>query len=330
MVGMKQMKKLLLLLSLLALIFIAMPTVAAISITADGNLDDWGLGALSGPSSNWELNETWIPTNPGVEFLVTNNNNPLHKGLPGFYASGVHIIGTKNNWKFYDSAPGILKATGQKVNTPWGGEPWNIEALYLTQDSSNIYLAAITSMPQDGLFGNRSGHDDTPADLAMHFKATPGAKYGFEYGLKLGSQKVPGNYNPGDIVYLPDWNGNGYILPVIPDVMKSPALPGGGVVGQAQLAYTSSWINHVDHGSAQYVIETIIPKANVGLGNNVAFSSVGTAVSSNNVGLSNFLLTQNCENDRIFVPEFPTIAVSVGAILGMIFVIYSVRRKDQE
>jgi hypothetical protein len=214
------------------------------------------------------------------------------------------------------------------VNTPWGGEPWDVEALYLAQDSSNIYLAAITSMPQAGLFGNHSSHDSTPADLAMHFKTVPGAKLGFEYGVKLGSQKTPGHYNPGDIVYLPDWQENGYILPAIPDVMKSPALPGGGVVGQAQIAYTSSWINHVDHGSNQYVIELVIPKTDVGLANNVGINSAATAVSTRNVALSNFLLTQNCENDRIFVPEFPTIAVSVGAILGMIFVIYSVRRKD--
>ena len=92
-------------------------------------------------------------------------------------------------------------------------------------------------------------------------------------------------------------------------------MPGGHVSGHAQISYSSSWVNHVDHGSKQYVIELTIPKSDVGVTGNVA--------------LSNFMITQNCQNDRIFVPEFPTIAVSIGAILGLIFVIYIVRQKDQ-
>jgi hypothetical protein len=305
--------KLVVLIALLAIAAIAVPAVSALAITSDGNLNDWGLGALSGPSSNWDLNATWIPTNGGVEFLVADNDNPLHTGYPGFYAPGPHMIGTMNSWKFYDEPLGVLKSTGTPVNVPWGGKPYDIEAMYLAQDNDNIYVAIVTSMPQDGLLGNSSGDDVTPADLAMHFKTVSGSKYGFEYGVKLGTEKVPGNYNPGDIVYLPNWQDNGYILPVVPDVIDS-ALPGGGVVGHAQISYTDSWINHVDHGSNQHVIELTIPKADVGVDGNVA--------------LSNFLITQNCQNDRIFVPEFPTIAVSIGAILGLIFVIYVVRKKE--
>jgi len=303
------------LLAVLVVAVLAVPAVSALAITADGNLDDWGLQALSGPSADWSNNNTWIPTNPGVEFLVANNDNPLHSGYPGFYAPGVHITGTANSWKFYDEPIGVLASDGTPVNVPWGGEPYDVEAMYLAQDTDNFYMAVITSMPQDGLFGNNSGHDNTPADLAMHFSYTPSAKMGFEYGIKLGSQKNVGNYNPGDIVYLPDWQDQGYILPKTPDVMQSPALPGGGVTGHAQIAYTGSWINHVDQGSPQYVIELVIPKSAVGQ-------------TGENAALSNFLITQNCENDRIYVPEFPTVAVSAAAILGLVFVIYVVRRKE--
>lgn len=315
-----------LILCLVAFLATGIPTAGA--ITVDGNLEDWGLGALAGPSSDWSANETWIPTDTTVHFVIENNDNPLHTGYPGFYAPGVHIIGSPLNWNFYDEKPGILKSTGQDVNVPWGGEPYDVEAIYLKQDNQNIYLAAITSMPQDGLNGTSSGQDETPSDLAMHFTNVPEAKFNFEYGVKLGSQKLPGNYNPGDIVYLPDWQSHGYILPATPDVMKSPALPGGSVVGTAPIAYTGSWINHVDHGSPQYVIELQIPKATVGLASVQTIAPNNGLARSQNVGLSNFLITQNCENDSIFVPEFPTIAVSAGAILGLIFVIYSLREKS--
>lgn len=286
----------------------------AAAITVDGNLDDWGLNALSGPSSDWTVNQTWIPANQAVAFLVEDNDNPQHTGLPGFYSPGVHITGKKNSYTFYDEPAGTLRSTGTDVNLPWGGEGYDLEGMYMLQDAQNIYIAVVTSMPQGGLFGPTSGHDETPSDLAMHF-TNAGGKYNYEYGVKIGSQKSPGNYLPGDIVYLPDWQSYGYILPLKPDVMKSPAMPGGGVVGSAQIAYTDAWINHMDKGKINYVIEMAIPKADVGVTGNVA--------------LSNFLLTQNCLNDNIYVPEFPTVAISVGAILGIVFMIYIVGQKKQ-
>lgn len=306
------------------MVLITVSPTGAVAISVDGNLDDWGLGALAGPSSDWSMEQTWVPTDQSVAFLVEDNDNPLHSSYAGYYAPGVHITGKKLNYWFYDEPTGILKSTGQEVNTPWGGESYDVEAMYLAQDDQTIYIAVITSMPQGGLLGPSSGHDETPSDLAMHFTNDPNAgPLNYEYGVKLGSQMSPGNYNPGDIVYLPDWQSYGYILPMKPDVMKSPALPGGGVVGQAQIAYTDAWINHVDNGKPSYVIELAIPKADVGLGVPQNLIVQG----STNVALSNFLLTQNCLNDNIYVPEFPTYAVSVGTVLGMVFVIYIVRQK---
>lgn len=304
-------KKLLLLPALLVLAILIVPAVSALSITADGDLSDWGLSALSGPSSDWTKNETWVPTNSQVAFLVENNNLDSHKYYPGYYATGVHLVGSMNNYQFYNEPLGILKTNGEKVNEPWGGKRYDVSAIYLAQDTSNIYLAVITAMPQAGFL---PGHDEQPSDLAMHFKSDPAAKYGWEYGVKLGTYNEVGKYNPGDIVYLPDWQDRGYLFPPTPDVMKSPALSGGGVVGQAPIAYTSSWIDHTDEGCVEYVIELVIPKSVV---------QVTTPVS-----LSNFLITENCQNDNIYIPEFPTIAVSIGAILGIVFVIHTIRKKS--
>jgi len=46
-------KKLLLLPAFLVLVILIAPAVYAITITADGDLSDWGLAALAGPSSDW-------------------------------------------------------------------------------------------------------------------------------------------------------------------------------------------------------------------------------------------------------------------------------------
>jgi len=308
-------KKLVLIVALVALLMFTVPAVSA-AITVDGNLTDWGLYALSGPSSDWSKNVTWLPK-PGVEFVVQDNDNPLWK-YPGFYAPGVHIKGVGSSYTFYNEPPGILNSTGTTVSVPWGGDKWDIKAMYFTQDPNNFYLAIVSSMPQGGWFP--FGHDDTPGDLAMHFTNVPAAKFGYEYGMKLGLKGTHENYNPGDIVYLPNWMSRGYIRPITADVMESPALPGGGFVGAGQLAYTNAWLDHTDQsGINPQVIEIKIPKADVGMAGKEAH-------------INDFFLNDNCQNDRIkppnFVPEFPTMAVSVGAILGMIFVIYVMKRKD--
>ncbi len=293
---------------ILSCIFAVQPVMASISV--DGNLDDWGLNALSGPSSDWSKTETWFPKS-GISYIVEDNNNPLQASLPGYERTGVHITGQGSTYEFYNEMP-ITLNSGHSVTPPWAGEYYDLQALYMTQDANTIYIAAIASTPQAGL--STGGSDDQPGDLALNFGVAPGEKYEYEYGVKLGTPNAVGDYQPGDIVYLPDWQNIGYITPAIPDVMKSPALPGGGKVGNAQISYTGTWLNHDDNGFPNYVIELAIPKQAVG--------------NPGNIGLSAIQIAQNCQNDQLFVPEFPAIAFSIGAIIGLIFVIYTIKNKE--
>ena len=72
-----------------------------------------------------------------------------------------------------------------------------------------------------------------------------------------------------------------------------------------------------------YVIELRIPKSALG-------------ISTEEGGVLNLLATQSCTNDIITaefeytsIPEFPTVALPVCAILGL-FYVFSGRRRDEE
>ena len=293
---------------------VMVPVVSGLTISPDGDLSDWGLNALS--AGDWSQESTWIPS-PGVYFVTEDNNNPLQVGKPGYYAPGVHIKGTSVNHPFYDEPLLQLKSNGKLVTAPYSGEKYDVEALYLTTDPTNIYVAVILSMPQegygkDGLGNPAYAHDETPGDLALHFTEVPAAKLGFEYGVKVNPWKKVGNYNPGDIVYLPNWSTKGYtynqppIPKELPDEMQSAIpLPGTQVVGKAALNYVL--LPKQDNGASNWAMEVAIPRS--------AVNYYG------NVGLSNVLMTQNCGNDNIYIPEFPTIAFSLAIIVGLVFVV---------
>jgi hypothetical protein len=304
------MKKSILCLFVLVLcLFTMQPVLGAMVI--DGNLNDWGLNALSGPSSDWGKTETWLPS-AGIGYIVEDNNNPLQTGLPGFERPGVHITGSGTTFQFYNENP-ITLNSGHTVTPPWAGEYYDLQALYMTQDVNTIYVAVVVSTPQAGI--SSGGSDDQPGDLALNFGIVPGEKYDYEYGVKLGTRNSVGDYQPGDIVYLPDWQDIGYITPAIPDVMKSPSLPGGGKVGSAQIAYTGTWLNHEDNGFPNYVIELAIPKQAVG--------------NPGNIGLNSIQIAQNCQNDQLYVPEFPTIAFSLALIFGLVYVIFIMKDRKK-
>ena len=306
---MSLMKKHVGMLILLALLLIAVQPVWA--ITVDGDLSDWGLSALSGPASDWSQEATWLPAN-GVSYIIEDNNDPLQIGLPGYYHDGVHIKGSSSIYQPYKENPLKLKS-GPIVASPFGGESYDNQAIYMTQDPTTIYIAVVTSTAQAG--NPPGGHDSQPGDLGFNFGPASGEEYELEYGVKLGTQNSVGNYLPGTIVYLPDWQELGYVTPPTADVMKSPALPGGNDnAGSAQIAYTESWINHDDFGYPNYVIELAIPKSALG--------------NPGNIGLNQIHLTQNCQNDHIFIPEFPSIAVSLGAIIGLVVIVFSIKNKE--
>lgn len=284
----------------IALIWVAHPVMAAPSIIVDGDLSDWGLSALQ--TGDWKVEQTWLPSH-GIWFLVGNDHNPAHGVLP----AGVHIRGTKENYMPYNEPKRQNKYDGKWYSQPFSGEAYDIEAIYFTQDTTKFYVAIVTSLKPNG------GGDERPGDLALNLHSgDPTGKpyWGYEYGVKFSSLASP-NFPQGAIIKNPVWGSTGYLLPEGADIITA----GTNTGKTAAVAYTGTYLAaKPDNGKPNYVIEAAIKKEDVGVSGPISFSSL--------------FYQNNCLNDSIYVPEFPTMAISIGLIFGLIFVIYTMREKN--
>jgi hypothetical protein len=248
--------------------------------TIDGDLSDWGVDL----SQDWSQNSTWLP-NSGVSFVVEDNRDPRHGVLP----YGVHIRGKGSSYFPYEE-PKIKHENGNWVTEPYGGEHYDMEALYFDEDASCIYVALITSEEQDGQ------GDLRPGDLALDLdRDLSTGEYGYEYGVKLEATYL----NQFDIYSLPVWEPSNYFPTVAPTFFKSAS----SNVGSATGAYVDSGIN--DNGYNNYVVEVAIPKSLVG--------------DPADVNLYDLYIAESCGNDYIPAPEFVFAAIPV-AIIGIVLV----------
>jgi len=283
----KRKAKLIMTLSLTVIALAVMTTSAAalMKYNIDGDPSDWGIDILTG---NWSLNDTWVP-NDGVEFVVEDNRDPRWGG----YAHGVHIKGVGSSYtRYYENIVNL--SNGAQAPEPVGGEIWDLEAKYLDEDDTYIYVLLVTSVPS-----YRTG------DLALDLDGDSSTgEYGYEYGVTLGTWT---GISQWDIYYLPDWEEP----ETVPDNAPSFFRTGGYKTGNATGNY-SNIIGVSDNGYDNYVIEMAIPKDAVGMaGKNLTDPPT-----------KRIHIADTCGNDHIdnSIPEFLTIAIPVAAILGLIYV----------
>jgi len=290
----KRKAKLIMTLLLTVIVLAVMTTsAAALNYTIDGDPSDWGIDILTG---NWSLNDTWVP-NDGVEFVVEDNVDPRWAG----YAHGVHIKGVGSNYTRYYEDKVWSSHYNASVVEPLGGEPWDLEAKYLDEDDRYIYVLIVTSLAPD------AKGDSAPGDLALNLDGNSSTgEYGYEYGVKLGTNT---GLSQGDIGYLPDWEVPKYIPENRPSVFKG-YLSGGDKNGTATVVYKQIPVD--DYGHHNYVIEMAIPKDKVGM----------AGKSLKDPPTKTIHICDACGNEHIdnSIPEFLTIVIPVGAILGLIYV----------
>jgi|Deesub1362B_J571_1020462.scaffolds.fasta_scaffold00468_18 hypothetical protein len=297
--------KIILPLVILSVLFL-MGSVAAISV--NGYINDWGLEKLK--TEDWGDNGTWIP-NDGIIFAVEDNNDEdvSDPHVNSVYGFGVHIKGTGGKAFVHNHEPVV-----NNYIQPAGGEQWDVEALYITEDDDYIYVLIITSLPQDGVDISHYEHLN-PGDLALDLDMD-GV---YEYGVKIGGDpadrsKIYHTASPGswkDATDLPD-NSPGWIA-------TNVAIYTGN---SANLVYRS--IGVWDHGYENYAIEIGIPKSYVGMAGK-------TLTSGKNGQGSKFHYSEaSCGNDiieqKIEIPEFSIILVPVGIVFG--FYYYSRSKKQ--
>jgi hypothetical protein len=273
---------------------LAMMTVPAMAYTIDGYLDDWGVD----PGSDWH-SETAIKEE--VE-----------------------------NWPSAGGNPGV--------------EQCDVEALYIDEDENGqyLYFAIVTSTPELGFpHPYVSGQTIIPGDLALDLNgdgdystSDPSKMYGFEYGVKLTSfdYSSAGKGTPvqgpiGSVFKDPLWvkittdfaqtnaKFSNMVQPPIGPIWTANADPFDPA---HDIVYKED--DWMEGSTKNYVIEMRIPKSALGI--------------SENGGTANLLATQSCTNDIISegfeytqIPEFTTVAIPVGMIIGL-FYFFSRKRKQ--
>jgi hypothetical protein len=248
----------------LAAFVVAMSSAISHAYVVDGLLSDWGVTLFS----------DWVPNSPTTD-----------------WAGGVG----ENNYGGLNNS--LMLAS-------FGGERFDVEAMYMDDDPLFLYFAVVTSFPQNGV--DMSGIHFLTGDLALDLWS--GGDYGYEYGVKMSGAGF------GNVVQNPTWSlphgGFGF-----PDNAPSE-FAGGTVLGTASVVYADSGI--FDNGYTNYVIEGAISKDLIG------------GPGHHDVNLH---WTMSCGNDAINVhgdldnpvPEPATVVLLGTGLLG--FGLAALRRK---
>lgn len=324
---------------------LALPAMAA-THTMTGNIyTDWGVDLNKAYNGDYT---GWIPASKSADWVIENNiYSPLINQYSGAYpdwtgyrSTGFHM---QKNGLMKD--PEEFKEKAMMSGTylsPSGGEPYDIEALYFDNDKNNMYIAIVTSMNQSG-YTETSPWDNykgicyrrytEAGDIAIDLDNSSSGSQEYEYGVIIHNDTTPSDSDKtfyGHLIYKPKWtlpqSSDGFLENAPSDCDKFTYSADKGPIS---LNYTKLNINEkVDYGTKgtrdvpKYLIEVSIPRNKIG--------------NPPDETLSNIHITIGCGNDvvelepvrfKTDIPEFPSIALPVAAIMGVMF-IFGRRNKE--
>lgn len=292
------------------------PNAICTKHTLTGDPSDWGLSALKN-HANWGDNSTWVP-NAGVQFIVKEDYNP--RAGPA-YETGVHIHGTGSSYSFYDDPQVMYVNPSNASDTylvwePYGGMEYNIQALYLDQDSNCIYTTIITAVNPNGQGDAASG------DLAINLDQNISTgTWGYEWGVKIENYHAP--MTMFGLYYMPDWQQPPYIPLDRPSYFDN-GIYEGQVLGNWTTLKDANGNAISDDGFPVYIIQLAIPRSKVQVPDQI--DSVGATAPY--ISINDFHMASYCGNDHLPAPEFPFILVplaitAIAPLLG-----YYISRKQ--
>ncbi|MBS3963562.1 MAG: PEP-CTERM sorting domain-containing protein [Methylomonas sp.] len=235
--------------------------VHAASIVVDGNVSDWGL------SRNGNAND-WIPNR-----VISSNLEYIIEDQTG--GASVRLF------------PG------------WGGQAYDVEALYAFTNTSHLFIALITGLSPNTP-NNPAANSYGPGDFAIDF----GSDGSFEFGIETTGANAGAVFRISEWAYGL-WDSLGNYNPTNPDRRHPTSILAGILVGDGDLIYTDTPFKNmgVHRNDAHYVIEAAIPL------------SVFTGFS----GKFDIHWTMNCANDALLLDPFlPPSAVPEPSIIALL------------
>ena len=278
----------------LALLLLTVPQAMALKYGIDGNLSDWG---ITDDDIRRGLNDTahdpvqvgdenaWVPDVSTVKWIIEDNVDPDIPGYGTYY--GVHIMGNGSTYSAYNE-PLATTRDGTKVAQPYGGEPYDVEALYIDEDAEYVYVAIIASVTTDASIEVWSG------DLAINADSNLSTgEYGYEYGVKIPE---------GTVWRVTDWTSG--------ELLNVPvSIADGTQTGNATVAMRGLQIYERFGGNntTNFILEVAIPRSALGY---------PPPVSIVNYSI-HYTITRLCGNDPTpSIPEFLLILIPAGLIIG--------------
>ncbi len=181
----------------------------------------------------------WVLTSPGFATYTVDGSlsdwgvTPFTKWAPN---SPAHYT-EKNNVNLYSAAS--------------YNEHWDMEAMYFDADSTNLYVAVVTSYPVGQ--GNVAGDTgDIGLDLNGDMTISPhGVGGGLEYAVRVGSS------SPGQVLRDPTWSPTGWHQ--WPDGWQGSPWQAteGTLLGSASIAIQG----YPNLESGTYILEAAIPRS---------------------------------------------------------------------
>lgn len=182
---------------------------------------------------------------------------------------------------------------GGYLTPGYGGQAYDVEALYVAYDTSYLYLALVTG---HNPLTSDSGNNFAPGDFAVDF----GRNGSYEFGLETtGSNGTP----QGGLYAVSEWGAGLWLA-----ANEGPtSILDGILLGTGDVAYTTTGISNMGIHTADqhYFYEARIPVALFGTywGNGDAFD---------------VHWTMNCANDSLIVDPVPGANVPEPATLALV------------
>ena len=202
---------------------------------------------------------------------------------------GLSFSGSASDW--FTTKPGVLSVVedqsggrGAFLNPGWGGQAYDAEAMYMTWNTSHLYVAMVTGH-NPATINNPAGNSYGRGDFAFDFNLDGSWDFGFATANRTGGIAQGSLYQTTNANWAYGlWSGPGVQGPSTDAV----ALTGGTLAATGSLVISGLQTNMGALGGNHWIYELAIPVSAFGVlwdaqGPNKAFDLTWTMLCANDI-----------------------------------------------